>query len=619
MWCLVNLPNGTTSGVQCDPKRISQECLEKVCADLGIICETDYFGLIPVRDGDSAADVDECNAKQWINLRNPLHLYTNDRTHPIVFSLRVKFWVPAHLILQSSVRGLFYMQARQELFDGHLRPSSWTNAAYLAALLLQADGFRYDPAKVPSAKSQSLTGGEEAPCGAPPTASSSVVESSSSASSTPERRPQQQQQQQLRRPSKRKCSEIEYKRSSVSSQSGGSGGSSPTGWHLDDMGSGATSGGSPMAATTGSAITTAASVAELNKAPKNIYHRYGVLRPAFDDPEEERPPPQPENFHQLIADEHEKLSRIKMSPTSAQYWLLEEVCSLVGYGEEIFEGVTIAEPSVVCKIGVSPHGLTIVKDDEKYSVPFTAVKAAKSIKRSFRLTYMDERHEEANVELKLPNHRTAASLYRAITEKHVFYSCETVRPVVTTQFIRDLKGTIVSMFNEDTELGKRYVFDIQRTCREVYDAARRTLHARGIEISNGAEEHGAESPAVALGRLEATLSTQKDEAGQLERLFDERIREAITCPICADGEIDTTFLPCGHMTACRTCAVQCDRCPLCRSNIESISKIFLPPLLQSRKSGSGATISSRRQSDASTDTTTKTSIATPKVAAALVH
>lgn len=189
------------------------------------------------------------------------------------------------------------------------------------------------------------------------------------------------------------------------------------------------------------------------------------------------------------------------------------------------------------------------------SVPFTAVKAAKSIKRSFRLTYMNENHEETYVELKLPNHRTAASLYRAITEKHVFYSCETVRPIVTTQFIRDLKGTIVSMFNEDTELGKRYVFDIQRTCREVYDAARRTLHARGIEIAPSAEEH-AETPAAALGRLEETLRSRQDASGQLEKLLDERIREAITCPICADGEIDTTFLPCGHMTACRACAVQ---------------------------------------------------------------
>uniref|UniRef100_A0A182Q5N7 RING-type E3 ubiquitin transferase n=1 Tax=Anopheles farauti TaxID=69004 RepID=A0A182Q5N7_9DIPT len=530
-----------------------------VFADLGIVCETDYFGLIPVRDGDSGADIDEGTAKQWINLRNPLHLYTNDRTHPILFSLRVKFWVPAHLILQASVRTLFYMQARQELFDGHLRPSSWTNAAYLAALLLQADGFRYDAAKVPTAS-----------------------ETPASSSASPERRPPQG----LRRPSKRKCSEIECKRGSVSSPNGGS---LPTGTPPDDGVQSPGQVGGPVGDMSSS------------KAPKNIYHRYGALRPAFEHTEEEDgpfvEPAQPANFYQLIAQEHEKLSRIRMTPTSAQYWLLEEICCLVGYGEEIFEGVTIAEPAVGCKIGVSPHGLTVVKDDEKYSVPFTAVKAAKSIKRSFRLTYMNENHEEAHVELKLPNHRTAASLYRAITEKHVFYSCETVRPIVTTQFIRDLKGTIVSMFNEDTELGKRYVFDIQRTCREVYDAARRTLHARGIEIAPSADEHS-ETPAAALGRLEETLRTRQAESGQLERLLDERIREAITCPICVDGEIDTTFLPCGHMTACRACAAQCERCPLCRATIDSTTKIFLPPLLQSRK---GTSISRRPSESTATE------------------
>jgi hypothetical protein len=34
----------------------------------------------------------------------------------------------------------------------------------------------------------------------------------------------------------------------------------------------------------------------------------------------------------------------------------------------------------------------------------------------------------------------------------------------------------VSIFNEDTSLGKKYVFDIRRTCREVYDNARRALY-----------------------------------------------------------------------------------------------------------------------------------------------
>lgn len=77
---------------------------------------------------------------------------------------------------------------------------------------------------------------------------------------------------------------------------------------------------------------------------------------------------------------------------------------------------------------------------------------------------------------KLENCHSASALYRAVTEKHAFYSCETVRNAVTSQFIRDLKGTIASLFNENTALGKNYVFDIQRTCREVYDHTRRVMY-----------------------------------------------------------------------------------------------------------------------------------------------
>ena len=33
----------------------------------------------------------------------------------------------------------------------------------------------------------------------------------------------------------------------------------------------------------------------------------------------------------------------------------------------------------------------------------------------------------------------------------------------------------MSIFNEDTTLGKKFVFDIRKTCREVYDNARRIL------------------------------------------------------------------------------------------------------------------------------------------------
>ena len=45
------------------------------------------------------------------------------------------------------------------------------------------------------------------------------------------------------------------------------------------------------------------------------------------------------------------------------------------------------------------------------------------------------------------------------------------------------QGTIISIFNEDSTLGKKYVFDIRRTCREVYDNARRALYCESANIA----------------------------------------------------------------------------------------------------------------------------------------
>lgn len=96
--------------------------------------------------------------------------------------------------------------------------------------------------------------------------------------------------------------------------------------------------------------------------------------------------------------------------------------------------------------------------------------------RCFFLTYINSSGETEPLGFKLESGPAANAIYRSVTEKHAFYSCETVRNAVTSQFIRDLKGTIVSLFNENTALGKNYVFDIRKTCREVYDYTRRVLY-----------------------------------------------------------------------------------------------------------------------------------------------
>ncbi len=57
------------------------------------------------------------------------------------------------------------------------------------------------------------------------------------------------------------------------------------------------------------------------------------------------------------------------------------------------------------------------------------------------------------VGFKLVSQKAANGLYRCVTEMHSFYRCDTIRNAVASQFSRDLKGTLASLFNEHTTLG----------------------------------------------------------------------------------------------------------------------------------------------------------------------
>ena len=116
------------------------------------------------------------------------------------------------------------------------------------------------------------------------------------------------------------------------------------------------------------------------------------------------------------------------------------------------------------------------------------------------------------------------------------------------------------MFNVYTKLGKLYVFDIQRTYREVYDHARRVLHAKGIDLTSANTTESPEMTSMEdLDLLPAEFGTRSalsetEVLHKMEKEVAERISEAITCRICMDREIDTSFSPCGHITSCSICA-----------------------------------------------------------------
>ncbi|KAJ2940948.1 hypothetical protein O0L34_g10210 [Tuta absoluta] len=478
MW-LVSQPNSVILEVKVETNAIGQDCLEKVCEKLEIGAEADYFGL-RVCPGSGPG--------RWLNLRNPLdpHRIPGGR-----LDLRVKFWVPPHLLINEPTRHQFYLHAKLDLTEGRLVVADIEIARRIIAYIAQAESGDCDP-DVP---------------------------------------------------------------------------------------------------------------------PTHIYEECDRIGPQGE---------KPEDHIDKIIDYHCEMGGMRAS--QAEYRLLKEISKLESFGEELFfcKPVTQAnnahnlyshlqyhrqqmeEPTRArdeqeidggatvgcltsgqnvggcgCRlstcVGVGPHGLVVYRPDcngeqdigvEKQSIPYTAIHRAQPLRRIFQMSYVTGEGHEATLHVKMATSGQAAALYRAVTEKHAFYCCETVRSDVTEQFIRDLKGTIASIFNDSTTLGRRYVFDIRRTCREVHDRARREAHARAA--------------ATHEPRLRRRSSSGTDNKESRSRSRSGGGGDALACRVCMDSAMDTLFLPCRHVVCCDTCAPRCEKCPLCRGKIEDVMHIFLP-------------------------------------------
>ncbi|XP_054089738.1 E3 ubiquitin-protein ligase MYLIP isoform X2 [Zeugodacus cucurbitae] len=566
----------------------------EVCKALDIVCEMEYFGL-----EYWTPNQEESRTRQWINLRNRLSCDNSSSSIHLMLALRVKFWVPVHCLLQESVRNVFYMQARSDLLEKRLHARDWNNAAKLAALLCQADGIHFNPlavkAKCPT-QMRRRSAGDVA-----------------------------QQQQCQHKSGKDKEHVLSFKKRRLSKQK------STENIHNSHLPTAATvvadEGLTTLTASmkcanalsqsaTATATTTQQScdsdssedkAAVASASPLYVYQNYIVYPASVDGVDTDMP----EDYYNRIAMEHGKLATLKMTTKSAKYWLLKQIQDLEGYGEEVFSGVTAHENSVRCDVSVGTNAITTCVGDEKNVIPFSAIASAKSFRRTFKLEYVGDCNDRRELEIKLPKHSMAAGLYRSITERHAFYVCDKVRGVVTNQFTRDLKGTIASMFKEDTELGKRYVFDIQRTCREVHDQARRILHEKGIEALNnntaggedlfenmlsgatktlsasslhpGVDEEAAPSLidiSAVTDKLDMALRAKEKRDAAIARCVETRISEAMTCKICMDREINTMFNPCSHVTTCAECAARCIHCPNCRVKVTSTTRVYLPPELR---------------------------------------
>ncbi|XP_012332012.2 E3 ubiquitin-protein ligase MYLIP isoform X1 [Aotus nancymaae] len=213
------------------------------------------------------------------------------------------------------------------------------------------------------------------------------------------------------------------------------------------------------------------------------------------------------------------------SQASAEYQVLQIVSAMENYGIE-WHSVRDSEGQKLL-IGVGPEGISICKDD------FSPINR-----------------------------------------------CDTVTSAVMMQYSRDLKGHLASLFlNENINLGKKYVFDIKRTSKEVYDHARRALYNAGVvDLVSRSNQSPSNSP---LKSSESSMNCSSCEglSCQQTRALQEKLRklkEAMLCMVCCEEEINSTFCPCGHTVCCESCAAQLQSCPVCRSRVEHVQHVYLP-------------------------------------------
>lgn len=268
-----------------------------------------------------------------------------------------------------------------------------------------------------------------------------------------------------------------------------------------------------------------------------------------------------------------------LSQGSVEYQALQLVSSLEHYGVE-WHWVRDADGQRQA-IGVGPEGIAVCKEDFTLlnRISYPIIQIATQSGKSVYLTVTKDTSDSVVLLFKLISNRAASALYRAITETHAFYRCDTVTNAVMMQYSRDFKGHLASLFlNENINLGKKYVFDIRRTSKEVYDHARRALYNAGVADlvgRNGERTPPSRSPSRDRHEEEGPDCGTCEQSRALQQRL-QKLREALLCMLCCEEEIDAAFCPCGHMVCCQTCANQLQTCPVCRSEVEHVQHVYLP-------------------------------------------
>jgi hypothetical protein len=116
-------------------------------------------------------------------------------------------------------------------------------------------------------------------------------------------------------------------------------------------------------------------------------------------------------------------------------------------------------------------------------------------------------------------------------------------------------------------------------CHGSFESTAIVDHVESCLASSGPSGRVATEKATAAEMVKVAAPAASTAATRTEVDEDRAARdpqgESARCLICQDADRNTLFQPCRHICACSPCSDRLDKCPMCRTRIESKTTVFL--------------------------------------------
>lgn len=200
------------------------------------------------------------------------------------------------------------------------------------------------------------------------------------------------------------------------------------------------------------------------------------------------------------------------------------------------------------------------------------------------------------------SNESAANLERAITERHIFYHRLKVNFTETPRFASCVDTIGSKLYSQWKSHRRIYKYDVTRTSREAFFVYWDKLYQQrqySVTQFNDFDDIYISEEHLALNRNTSPLTshshTHRERSNSMEtnsmnlgsstdltsssESIDQPVsmsRSNLECKVCMARMLDTVFCPCGHAVCCRSCALRCKSCPICRAHVHLLQQLYLP-------------------------------------------